>query len=100
MPTKVSDNILKLEGYGVYITVVDKKLFESPINPKTGGPSLDPDDCVEWTEVTEPPNQAFLNLVNAKFETSFLLTDFGFYLSVGDIKSIMKADKDTNLTIH
>lgn len=69
-------SILKLEGYGTYATYLDNKIWVSPIVPQTGGPTLDADDCVEWSELEETPNQNFLNIINAEFGCSVKLTDF------------------------
>ena len=70
------NGILKLEGYGTYATYIDDKIWVSRIVPKTGGPTLDADNCVEWSELKEPPNQHFLNIVNAEFGSAVKLSDF------------------------
>ncbi|RLI66032.1 MAG: hypothetical protein DRO67_01760 [Candidatus Asgardarchaeum californiense] len=70
------EGILKLEGYGTYVTYLEDKIWVSPIVPETGGPTLDADDCIEWTELKKPPNQNFLNIVNDEFGSSVKYTDF------------------------
>jgi len=70
------NGILKLEGYGTYATYIDDKIWVSPIVPQTGGPTLDADDCIEWSELKESPNQNFLNTVNAEFGSAVKATDF------------------------
>jgi len=72
----IIEGILKLEGYGIYATYLDDKIWISHIVPQTGGPTLDADDCIEWSELKEPPNQAFLNIINAEFGTSIRNTNF------------------------
>ncbi len=74
----VIEGILKLEGYGTYVTYLDDKIWVSPIVPQTGGPTLDADDCIEWSELEESPNQNFLNIVNAEFGSTVKVTDFVF----------------------
>ena len=70
------NGILKLEGYGTYATYIDDKIWVSNIVPQTGGPTLDADNCVEWSELKKPPNQHFLNIVNAEFGSSAKISDF------------------------
>jgi len=72
----VIEGILKLEGYGTYATYLDGKIWVSPIVPETNGPTLDADDCIEWSELEVPPNQKFLNIVNAEFGISVKAIDF------------------------
>ena len=70
------NGILKLEGYGTYATYIDDKIWVSPIVPQTGGPTMDPDDCIEWSELEELPNQNFLNIINSEFGVSVQSADF------------------------
>lgn len=91
---KVINNILKLEGYGVYVTVVKGTVYECPINLKTGGPSLDPDGCIEWTECDDPPNQEFLNLINKYLGGGWCMNHFSKNMSISDIKSYTKTMKE------
>jgi len=72
----VIDGILKLEGYGTYTTYLDGKIWVSPIVLQTNGPTLDADNCIEWSELEEPPNQDFLNIVNAEFGVFVQNSDF------------------------
>lgn len=72
----VIEGIIKLEGYGTYVTYLDDKIWISPIVPETNGPTLDADDCIEWSELKEPPNQNFLDIINAEFNTTIKTTDF------------------------
>lgn len=94
---KLINNILKLEGYGVYLTMHGKKLYESKIDPKTGGPTMDPDKCIEWTECTDPPNQQFLNIVNQVFGVALTLCDFGKIMSVSEVKSVFNPPRISGL---
>jgi hypothetical protein len=70
------NGILKLEGYGTYATFLDDKIWVSAIVPQTGGPTLDADKCIEWSKLEIPPNQSFLNIINAEFGCSVKLVDF------------------------
>jgi len=72
------NGIVKLEGYGTYATYIDKKIWVSSIVPRTGGPTLDANDCIEWSELKKPPNQNFLNIINAEFGCSVKIVDFLF----------------------
>ena len=72
----IINGILKLEGYGTYVTYLDKKIWVSPIVSKTNGPTMDADNCIEWSELEEPPNQNFLNIVNAEFGCAVNITNF------------------------
>lgn len=89
-----SQNIIKLEGYGVYVTLVDDKIFISEIDLKNEGPTLDPDHCIQWDEVEEVPNQKFLNLVNANFGTAFTVRDFGGAMTISEIKEFTQLQKE------
>lgn len=82
------NNILKLEGYGLYVTFIQDKLYQNRINPRTEGPTLDPDGCIEWVEMQDPPNQAFLNIVNSQFGTNLGIGDFKKYPTVSEIKAL------------
>lgn len=84
----IDNNVLKLEGYGVYVSVVDGKLYESPIDPRTNWPTLDKDKCIDWTETNDPPNQEFLNLINEHFGCEFTMIDFGKPMKISEIKAL------------
>ena len=92
--TDLGNNIIKLEGYGLYATYIDDEYFVSEIVPGTGHPKLDPDGCIDWEKLTEPPNQQFLNILNARFGTSLTLTKFNIPMKIRDIKEYVKAQKD------
>jgi len=83
----IGSNIIKLIGYGLYVTVIDSDAYICPMVPHSGLPKLDPDKNIEWSKLEDPANQAFLNLVNAKFGTSFLMTQYGKSMNIKDIKS-------------
>ena len=89
----LGSNIIKLEGYGVYVTMLDFTLYTSAINDKTGGPTLDPDSCIIWDALADPPNQEFLNITNEKFGLNQLMTDYGGHMSMKDIRSYIVANK-------
>ncbi len=91
---KIGGNILKLEGYGLYVTVIEGKIWECPIVPVTDGPVLDPDGCIEWTECSNPPNQKFLNIVNAELGVSFNMYNFGKPMTVSEIVRFGRAKKE------
>lgn len=93
---KIGENILKLEGYGLYVTLLDGELWECPIVPQTGGPTLGKDKCFEWSECLEPPNQRFLNIINAELGTSFTMYKFKKFMSISDIKEYAQAKKEAN----
>ena len=82
----IGSNIIKLEGYGLYATVIDNEAHVCEMLPGTGLPKLDPDKCIDWEKLTDPPNQRFLNLVNAKFGTCFVMHDYGGSMTLTDIK--------------
>lgn len=92
---KIGGNILKLEGYGLYVTIIDGRLWECPIIPATDGPTLDMDRCIEWTKCLNPPNQKFLNIINAEFEVSFTMRSFGKPMTVGEIVKFGRAQRGT-----
>lgn len=79
----MQSNILKLEGYGVYVTCVDKYVYISKITSK-GHPTLDPDGCIDWSELTDPDNQEMLNEINKHFGLELTMTDFGKHMSVSE----------------
>ena len=89
----IGSNIMKLEGYGLYVTYIDGELFTSEMVTRSGHPHLDPDGCISWDKLDDPPNQKFLNLVNAKFETSFTMNDFSKVMKVSDIKEYVEQQK-------
>jgi hypothetical protein len=80
-------NIIKLAGYGLYVTQVNDAIFVSEIN-ENGGPTLDPDDCIEWTPLADPANQKFLNIINSKFDTHLTMSQFGKYRTVSEIRAL------------
>jgi hypothetical protein len=86
----IGSNVIKLEGYGVYVTMLDDKVYISAIDPKTDGPTLDPDKCILWDLMTDPPNQSFLCYVNEKFKTGLVMSDYGKYMSVNEIRWAVK----------
>lgn len=88
------NNIIKLEGYGLYVTYIDGDIYVCEIVPHSGLPTLDPDGCIEWSKLENPANQKFLNLVNANFETSFTMNNFGGTMAISDIKSHVKQQKE------
>ena len=90
----IGSNIMKLEGYGLYVTYIDSKVYISEMVPQTGHPQLDPDKCIEWVELKEPPNQKFLNLINARFEISLTMNEFGSAMKVSDIKGFSKQQRE------
>lgn len=91
MPLKIlGSNIIKLDGYGLYVTYIDSNLYISEIMPNSGMPTLDPDKNISWDELKDPPNQKFLNLINAVFGTSFKMHDFGNVMSISDIKEFAR----------
>jgi len=97
----IGSNIIKLEGYGLYVTCIDSKIYISEMVPHSGLPTLDPDKNIEWNDLKDPPNQKFLNLVNAKFETSLTMHKFNKSMTLTDIKTHMqqqKVAKDTPMT--
>lgn len=89
----IGSNIIKLEGYGVYVTYIDNEVYICEMIPKTGLPKLDEDKCIEWNKLEDPPNQEFLNLVNLRFCSSLTLNDYGKHMSIGDIKSHTKTQE-------
>ena len=83
----LGSNIIKLEGYGLYVTCIDDEIHVCNMIPSSGLPTLDPDKCISWDKLEDPPNQRFLNLVNARFGTCLVMHDFGGIMSITDIKS-------------
>lgn len=92
----MNNNILKLEGYGVYVTYIDGKVYTSNIDPK-GRPTLDPDKCIEWTELTDPSNQEFLSEINKAWNLELKLSDYGKYMSISEclwyVKNLKECQK-------
>lgn len=89
----LGNNIIKLEGYGLYVTYIYSNIYVCDIVLPASVPILDPDGCIEWTELKDPPNQKFLNLVNAEFGTCFTMSNFGKPMSLTDIKEHAKVQK-------
>ena len=79
-----NNNILKLEGFGVYVTYIDEKVYISELSA-LGHPTLDPDGCIEWTELTDPPNKTFLDTINLHFKLKLTLSDYGKYASISEL---------------
>ena len=90
----IGSNIIKLEGFGLYITLIDDKLYQCEIIPKSGHPKLDADMCIDWEEMLDPPNQEFLNLVNRRYELSLTMNSFNKPMRIRDIKSHMQVQKE------
>lgn len=90
----IGSNIIKLEGYGLYVTYIDSDLYTCPMLGETGHPRLDQDKCIDWEELTDPPNQEFLNLCNDRFETGFTMNSYNKAMSISDIKTHMQQQKD------
>ena len=93
----IGSNIIKLEGYGLYVTYIDGEVFISEMIARSGHPHLDPDGCISWDKLEDPPNQKFLNLINAKFGTCFTMNDFGKIMKVSDIKGHVKQQKEAKI---
>jgi len=90
----LGSNIIKLEGYGIYVTCIDSNLYVCPMQGKLGHPKLDGDKCIEWEELEDPDNQAFLDLCNERFKTSFTMNNFDKHMSLSEIKGHVKQQKD------
>ncbi len=90
----IGSNIIKLEGYGLYVTYIDGEVYTSEMVSHSGHPHLDPDGCISWDKLTDPPNQKFLNLVNAKFTISLTMNAFGKLMKVSDIKGHIAQQKE------
>ena len=91
----IGSNIIKLEGYGLYVTYIDSEMFISEMLSHSGHPELDPDGCISWSPLIDPPTQNFLNLVNSKFGTSLTMNSFGKIMKVSDILGHVKQQKET-----
>lgn len=81
----------------MYVTVLDYTIYISKINRKTGGPTLDPDNCVLWDALTDPPNQEFLNIINARFGMRQNMHDYNKGMTIPDIKAYVQAQKEMKL---
>lgn len=90
----IGSNIIKLEGFGLYVTYIDSKLFVCPMEGAKGHPRLDEDKCIDWEELKEAPNQEFLNLCNLRFETSYTMNNFDGIMRITDIKSHVRTQKE------
>ena len=93
----LGSNIIKLEGYGLYVTCIDEEIYVCEMIPHSGLPTLDPDKCINWDKLEDPPNQKFLNIINARFDKCLVMHDFGKPMSIRDIKSHteqQRKDKD------
>jgi len=95
----VGDNIIKLEGYGVYVTMLDYTLYISKIDPNTGGPTLDPDLCIIWDVLTDPDNQDFLNITNEKFGLDQTMMDYGKSMHLRDLLKYRRLKEGKNADI-
>lgn len=91
---ELGSNIIKLEGFGVYVTLIDDKLYECPMEGVSGHPRLDQDKCIDWEETLDPPNQEFLNLINKRFELKLTLNLFNKRMSISDVKKYVKGQKE------
>lgn len=89
----IGSNIIKLEGFGLYVTYIDSNLYVCPMIGASGHPRLDQDKCIDWEKPEEVPNQEFLNLCNLRFKTSYTMNDFGGPMRITDIKSHMQTQK-------
>jgi hypothetical protein len=95
---EIGGNILKLEGYGLFVTVVDGRIYTSQMEHKSGHPKLDPDGGIEWEELTDPPNQQFLNIINAKWGLALTMLDYDKIMKVSEIVKYGK-NRETPLEI-
>jgi hypothetical protein len=91
---EIGKNIIRLDGYGVYATVIDGKVYISKIMPGGSCPKLDPDGCIDWTELTDPDNQQFLEIINDKFNLELVMTDFNKNMSIREIVNHVKVQKE------
>jgi hypothetical protein len=89
----IGSNIIKLEGYGLYVTYIDKELYVCPMQGNSGHPRLDGDKCIDWEALTEPDNQAFLDLCNERYGTDFTMNNYGKNMSISDVKSHVASQK-------
>ena len=90
----IGSNIIKLEGYGLYVTYLDSNLYVCPMLGNSGHPRLDADKCIDWDELKDPDNQAFLDVCNEKYETSFTMNDYGKHMSITEMKGHVKQQED------
>ena len=90
------NQILKLEGFGLYATYVDGKVHISELD-KNGYPKLDPDGCVEWEELKDPPNQEFLSELNKQWGLKLKMSDYGCHMSISEclwyVKNLREREK-------
>ena len=93
----IGSNIIKLEGYDLYVTYIDSIIYISEMVSRSGHPHLDPDGCISWDKLEDPPNQRFLNLVNAKFGTCLTMNDFGKVMKISDIKEHVAQQKEAEV---
>jgi hypothetical protein len=89
----IGSNIIKLEGYGLYVTYINSNVYVCNIIPRSGLPELDPDGCISWEKLTDPPNQKFLNLVNARYGLSLIMTNYDKSMSIRDIRDHITTQK-------
>ena len=68
-------DIIPLEDFGCFVTVVDGTLFSCAMLQNVT-PDMDTDGQVNWAQVVAPDNQVFLDLVNQQFGTDFTLDQF------------------------
>lgn len=92
--SKLGDNILKLEGFGFYVTFVNSNIFINKLLPGSEEPTLSSDKCIIWDKLEDPPNQEFLNLINARFKLNLKLTDYNKFMKIKEIRSYMKQQKE------
>jgi len=75
-PQNISSNVIKLEGYGVYVTYINSRVMVCDILPSTGQSTMNKHGFIKWRRLKEPPNQEFLDLINEKFELGLKMSDF------------------------
>lgn len=93
---EIGSNTIKLDGYGVYVTCLNKKPQICLIDAKTGGPTKDRDGCMEYTELEDPPNQKFLNILNARFDLCLTMQDYGKSMTLREIREHVANKEHTN----
>jgi hypothetical protein len=90
----IGSNIIKLEGYGIYVTYIDSEYYMCEMLTSSGLPPLDPDGCIDWDPFKDPANQKLLNIMNARFGTCLTMPDFGLTMGIRDIKEHSRVQKE------
>ena len=90
---EIGSNIIKLEGHGLYVTYIDSNLYVCPMIGNSGHPRLDRDKCIDWDELKDPDNQAFLNICNERFKTSYTMNNFDKVMTIREMKEYVKQQK-------